>query len=95
MNVYENIRFPLKCVKLILRFDERVRKAADMVELGAFLHRHSAELSGGQRQGDSPNQLIENLILMDEPLSDLDAKLRVSTRAQIKHLQHEQNDHHL
>ena len=93
MNVYENIRFPLKVRKIDpSSHDERVRKAADMVELGAFLHRKPAELSGGQRQRVALARAIvrePNVFLMDEPLSNLDAKLRVSTRAQIKHLQHE------
>ena len=51
MNVYENIRFPLKVRKIDPKtHDTRVRRAADMVELGEFLHRKPAELSGGQRQ---------------------------------------------
>ena len=93
MNVYENIRFPLKVRKVEeATHDERVRRAADMVELGEFLHRKPAELSGGQRQRVALARAIvrePNVFLMDEPLSNLDAKLRVSTRAQIKHLQHE------
>ena len=93
MNVYENIRFPLKVRKTDpATHDERVRRAADMVELGEFLHRKPAELSGGQRQRVALARAIvrePNVFLMDEPLSNLDAKLRVSTRAQIKHLQHE------
>lgn len=93
MNVYENIRFPLKVRKIDeASHDERVRRAADMVELGEFLHRKPAELSGGQRQRVALARAIvrePNVFLMDEPLSNLDAKLRVSTRAQIKHLQHE------
>ena len=93
MNVYENIRFPLKVRKIDeASHDERVRRAANMVELDAFLHRKPAELSGGQRQRVALARAIvrePNVFLMDEPLSNLDAKLRVSTRAQIKHLQHE------
>ena len=93
MNVYENIRFPLKVRKIDeSSHDARVRRAADMVELGEFLHRKPAELSGGQRQRVALARAIvrePTVFLMDEPLSNLDAKLRVSTRAQIKHLQHE------
>ena len=93
MNVYENIRFPLKVRKIDHKtHDARVRKAADMVELGEFLHRKPAELSGGQRQRVALARAIvrePNVLLMDEPLSNLDAKLRVSTRAQIKNLSHE------
>ena len=93
MNVYENIRFPLKVRKVDpATHDERVRRAASMVELDDFLHRRPAALSGGQRQRVALARAIvrqPNVFLMDEPLSNLDAKLRVSTRAQIKHLHHE------
>ena len=93
MNVYENIRFPLKVRKVDpSTHDERVRRAVEMVELGDFLHRRPAELSGGQRQRVALARAIvrePTVFLMDEPLSNLDAKLRVSTRAQIKNLQHE------
>jgi multiple sugar transport system ATP-binding protein len=93
MNVYENIRFPLK-VRGIAETEhkERVMRAAEMVELTDFLHRRPAELSGGQRQRVALARAIvrqPNVFLMDEPLSNLDAKLRVSTRAQIKNLSHE------
>ncbi|MEM9578012.1 MAG: ABC transporter ATP-binding protein [Pseudomonadota bacterium] len=93
MNVYENIRFPLKVRKIPdSEHDERVRRASAMVELDDFLHRKPAELSGGQRQRVALARAIvrePNVFLMDEPLSNLDAKLRVSTRAQIKNLSHE------
>ena len=93
MNVYENIRFPLKVRKVDpATHDERVMRAATMVELGDFLQRRPAELSGGQRQRVALARAIvrePTVFLMDEPLSNLDAKLRVSTRAQIKNLQHE------
>jgi len=93
LNVYENIRFPLKVRKSDpATQDERVRRAAEMVELTEFLHRRPAELSGGQRQRVALARAIvrkPNVFLMDEPLSNLDAKLRVSTRAQIKNLSHE------
>ncbi len=92
MNVFENIRFPLKVRKVDKStHEERVMKAAEMVELSEFLHRKPAALSGGQRQRVALARAIvrePNLFLMDEPLSNLDAKLRVSTRAQIKHLHH-------
>ncbi len=93
MNVYENIRFPLKVRGIDPQtHDERVRRASAMVELDDFLHRKPAELSGGQRQRVALARAIvrePNVFLMDEPLSNLDAKLRVSTRAQIKNLSHE------
>ena len=93
MNVYENIRFPLKVRGIDSNtHDEKVRRASAMVELDEFLHRKPAELSGGQRQRVALARAIvrePNVFLMDEPLSNLDAKLRVSTRAQIKNLSHE------
>ncbi|MEM9210819.1 MAG: ABC transporter ATP-binding protein [Pseudomonadota bacterium] len=93
MTVYENIRFPMK-VRKIPKADhhDRIMAAAAMVELEDFLHRKPAELSGGQRQRVALARAIvrkPKVFLMDEPLSNLDAKLRVSTRAQIKNLSHE------
>jgi multiple sugar transport system ATP-binding protein len=93
MTVFENIRFPLKVRKVPAgEHAARVQRAADMVELGPYLHRYPRELSGGQRQRVALARAVvrqPNVFLMDEPLSNLDAKLRVSTRAQIKHLQHD------
>lgn len=91
MTVWENIRFPLKVRKADpATHNERVQRAVDMVELNEFTHRRPAELSGGQRQRVALARAIvrePTVFLMDEPLSNLDAKLRVSTRAQIKNLQ--------
>ncbi len=93
LTVYENIRFPLRVRKIPqAEHDARVRRAADMVELGDLLERRPAALSGGQRQRVALARAIvrqPSVFLMDEPLSNLDAKLRVSTRAQIKNLSHE------
>ena len=93
MTVWENIRFPLKVRKVPeSEHEERVAKAAAMVELEQFLDRKPAALSGGQRQRVALARAIvrePQVFLMDEPLSNLDAKLRVSTRAQIKNLSHE------
>jgi multiple sugar transport system ATP-binding protein len=93
MSVYENIRFPLRVRKVPeATHHERVMRAAAMVELGDFLERRPAALSGGQRQRVALARAIvrqPTVFLMDEPLSNLDAKLRVSTRAQIKNLHHE------
>ncbi len=93
LNVYDNIRFPLKVRGVPqAEHEERVMRASAMVELDEFLHRKPAELSGGQRQRVALARAIvrePNVFLMDEPLSNLDAKLRVSTRAQIKNLSHE------
>ena len=92
LTVYENIRFPLRVRRIpAAEHHDRVMKAAAMVELGPFLDRRPAALSGGQRQRVALARAIvrePNAFLMDEPLSNLDAKLRVSTRAQIKHLHH-------
>lgn len=93
MTVYENIRFPLK-VRGIPEAEHhnRVMRAAQTVELTEFLDRKPAALSGGQRQRVALARAIvrkPKVFLMDEPLSNLDAKLRVSTRAQIKNLHHE------
>ena len=91
LTVYENIRFPLRVRKVPKdRHEEMVMNAIRMVELEPFMHRRPAELSGGQRQRVALGRAIvrkPTVFLMDEPLSNLDAKLRVSTRAQIKNLQ--------
>ena len=91
MTVYENVRFPLKIRKVPKEnHDDLVMRAVNMVELENFCHRRPAELSGGQKQRVALARALvrkPNVFLMDEPLSNLDAKLRVSTRAQIKHLQ--------
>jgi multiple sugar transport system ATP-binding protein len=91
MSVYENIRFPLR-MRGVPRdqHDRLVRQAADMVELGAFLDRKPGALSGGQRQRAALARAVvrqPQVFLMDEPLSNLDAKLRQSMRVQIKHMQ--------
>jgi multiple sugar transport system ATP-binding protein len=93
MTVYENIRFPLRmrgAPKAEHR--ERVLRAARMVELEALLDRKPGALSGGQRQRAALARAIvrqPRVFLMDEPLSNLDAKLRASMRVQIKHVQRE------
>ncbi|KLN59879.1 ABC transporter ATP-binding protein [Kiloniella spongiae] len=93
MNVYENIRFPLRVRGIDPALHkERVMQAAERVELLDFLDRKPAALSGGQRQRVALARAIvrkPKVFLMDEPLSNLDAKLRVSTRAQIKNLSHD------
>ena len=93
MSVEENIGYPLK-VRRIARSErqQRIRQAADKVELGELLSRKPRQLSGGQRQRVALARAIvrtPQVFLMDEPLSNLDAKLRVTMRAEIKHLQHE------
>ncbi|UFN51648.1 ABC transporter ATP-binding protein (plasmid) [Roseomonas sp. OT10] len=93
LTVGENIAYPLK-VRGIGRAERerRVAEAGRKVELGDLLHRKPRELSGGQRQRVALARAIvrtPQVFLMDEPLSNLDAKLRVTMRAEIKHLQHE------
>ncbi len=93
MTVEQNIGYPLKLRGMAK--DARaaqVRKAAERVELGPFLARLPRQLSGGQRQRVALARSIvrqPRVFLMDEPLSNLDAKLRVVARAQIKHLAQE------
>jgi multiple sugar transport system ATP-binding protein len=91
MTIYENIRFPLRMRGVpASEHDARIRAAADMVELGSFLERKPGELSGGQRQRAALARAVvrqPQVFLMDEPLSNLDAKLRQSMRVQIKHMQ--------
>lgn len=93
LTVYENIRFPLRMRKVDpATHRDRVMRAAQMVELTDLVHRRPSELSGGQRQRVALARAIvrkPSVFLMDEPLSNLDAKLRVSTRQQIKNLSYE------
>jgi multiple sugar transport system ATP-binding protein len=90
MSIYENIRFPLRMRGIpAAEHDARIRRAADMVELGSFLDRKPGALSGGQRQRAALARAVvrqPQVFLMDEPLSNLDAKLRVSMRVEIKEL---------
>ena len=93
MTVYENISFPLRIRGTPKNeIHPAVMKASGKVELDDFLQRRPKELSGGQRQRVALARAIvrePKVFLMDEPLSNLDAKLRVSMRAHIKHLHHE------
>ncbi len=91
MSIYDNIRFPLKMRAIPpAEHDRLVRQAAQMVELGDYLDRKPRALSGGQRQRAALARAIvrqPQVFLMDEPLSNLDAKLRLTMRAQLKHIQ--------
>ena len=91
--VAENIGFPLKMAKRPKDvIDAAVRAAADQVELGGHLDRYPGQLSGGQRQRVALARAIirrPSVFLMDEPLSNLDAKLRGNMRAELKHMQGE------
>jgi multiple sugar transport system ATP-binding protein len=93
MTVYDNIGFALKLAKVPKEeIDTRVRKAAAILELESNLDRRPGQLSGGQRQRVAMGRAIVRqpaAFLMDEPLSNLDAKLRVQMRAEIAALQRE------
>jgi multiple sugar transport system ATP-binding protein len=90
MSVYDNLAFGLKLRKLPKAdIDKRVREAARIIELSNLLDRKPKQLSGGQRQRVALGRAIVRepaVFLMDEPLSNLDAKLRVQTRAEIARL---------
>ena len=93
MSVERNIGYPLKLRGVSeAEMAQAVAKAAQRVELTPYLQRLPRELSGGQRQRVALARSIvrkPSIFLMDEPLSNLDAKLRVAMRAEIKHLAHE------
>jgi len=91
MSVRENMAFSLKLAKEDpAKIKERVAWAADILDLTAHLDRKPAQLSGGQRQRVAMGRVIvrtPNAFLMDEPLSNLDAKLRVQMRTEVSRLQ--------
>src|SRR3954470_4410913 len=93
MTVRENMGFALRLAKIPKdEVDRRVRAAAASLELEQHLDRKPANLSGGQRQRVAMGRAIvrsPKAFLMDEPLSNLDAKLRVQTRAEISRIQHQ------
>ena len=90
MTVYQNMAYGLKIQGLSkTEIDERVQRAAAILELGALLERTPRQLSGGQRQRVAMGRAIvrdPKVFLFDEPLSNLDAKLRVHMRTEIKAL---------
>jgi len=91
MTVYENIAFPLKIKKTPSHeIERRVKAAAELLGIENLLERYPHQLSGGQRQRVAVARAIvvePNVLLMDEPLSNLDALLRVRMRSEIKKLQ--------
>ncbi len=93
LSVYENIAFGLKLAKLPKdEIERRVQEAARILDLEAHLKRKPRALSGGQRQRVAMGRAIvrqPQAFLMDEPLSNLDAKLRVQMRAEIARLQND------
>ena len=95
LTVFENVAFPLR-VRRLSRMDitPRVTRALDMVGLGDLAERSAQLLSGGQQQRVAVARAIvhsPSVLLFDEPLSNLDAKLRDQTRAEIRRLQRELN----
>jgi multiple sugar transport system ATP-binding protein len=91
--VAENIGYPLKIRRLPKpEMEARIKDVADQVQLGPYLARYPRQLSGGQRQRVALARAMvrrPKVFLMDEPLSNLDAKLRGHMRAELKHMQHE------
>jgi multiple sugar transport system ATP-binding protein len=90
MTVFDNMGFSLKLAKIDPKaIDEKVRTAASILNLDELLHRYPRQLSGGQRQRVAMGRAIvrdPQVFLFDEPLSNLDAKLRVQMRTEIKEL---------
>ena len=88
--VYDNIGFPLKMAKRpAAEIEDKVTRAAEILDLTKYLKRYPKELSGGQRQRVAMGRAIvrdPQVFLFDEPLSNLDAKLRVTMRVEIKEL---------
>ena len=93
MSVYDNMAYGLKIARVPKdEIERRVQKAAGILELGPYLQRTPRELSGGQRQRVAMGRAIvrqPSAFLFDEPLSNLDAKLRAQTRLEIQKLHRE------
>lgn len=90
MTVYNNLAFPLKIRRMKKHdIDERVKKTAETLKIADLLNRKPSELSGGERQRTAIGRAIirePEVFLMDEPLSNLDAKLRIRLRYELKTL---------
>lgn len=94
MTVFDNIAYPLKLKKVPKKeIRERVYAAAEATHIESLLNRYPSQMSGGQRQRVAVSRAIvvkPKLFLMDEPLSNLDAKLRVSMRTELKNIHNEE-----
>jgi inositol-phosphate transport system ATP-binding protein len=91
MTVFENIAYPLK-LKNVSKVDQnaRARQIADVMGIGDLMDRRPGQLSGGQQQRVALGRALvkePDILLFDEPLSNLDARLRLTMRGEIKHLQ--------
>lgn len=93
LSVYDNIAFPLKAVKLAKpEIDARVKRVATILQIADMLDRKPNVLSGGEMQRVALGRAMvrqPKVYLLDEPMANLDAKMRIDTRAEIKRLQHE------
>ena len=93
MTVYDNLTFPMQLKKVPKEeMKERAQRVADMMDIGHLMDRKPAQLSGGQQQRVALGRALvkePKLLLFDEPLSNLDARLRLSMRGEIKRLQME------
>jgi iron(III) transport system ATP-binding protein len=92
MTVYENVAFGLRVRrKSAAEIEEKVRGALDLVQMAKFADRHASQLSGGQQQRVALARACAfspSVLLFDEPLSNLDAKLRADMRIELRELQH-------
>lgn len=95
MTAFDNIAYPLKLLKLPKEeIKQRVREAAEATDITGLLDRYPTQMSGGQRQRVAVARAIvvkPRIFLMDEPLSNLDAKLRVSMRTELKNIHNKEN----
>ncbi len=93
MTVFENLTFPMKLKKTPMKvMKERTKRVADMMGIGHLMDRKPGQLSGGQQQRVALGRALvkePQLLLFDEPLSNLDARLRLTMRGEIKRLQME------
>jgi ABC-type sugar transport system ATPase subunit len=91
MSVFENLTFPMRLKKVPKeKMQERARHVADMLGIGVLMDRKPGQLSGGQQQRVALGRALAkepDILLFDEPLSNLDARLRLSMRGEIKRLQ--------